>query len=253
MVINGFSELETEYIEYYKNIMGRKRIWHVGPLQLIYQNDDPKVQRSQKTAVVSDNELVSWLDSKKPDSVIYISFGSAIRFSNKQLYEIACGLEASGYPFLWALLWVPEDDDDMLILNHPAIGGFMTHCGWNAVVEALSFGVPTITLPVFSEQFYTERLISQVLKTGVEVGAEKWTYAFDAGKYPVSREKIATAVKKILDDGEEAEGMRKRAREMKEKAQKSVEEGGSSYNNLTAMIEDLKEFRANNGKAAMKS
>ncbi|KAJ7951236.1 Glycosyltransferase [Quillaja saponaria] len=282
MVINGFSELETDYIEHYKKIMGHKRIWHVGPLQLIHRNDEDKIQRSHKTAVLSDNdnELVSWLNSKKPDSVIYICFGSATRFSNHQLYEIACGLEASGHPFLWGLLWVPEDEDNddvgnkwlpafeerikkenkgmilrgwapqMLILNHPAIGGFMTHCGWNAAVEALSSGVPIITFPVFSDQFYNERLISQVHKCGVGVGTEAWSYAFDAGKNPVGREKIMTAVKKILDGGEEAEGMRKRARELKEIAKRSVEEGGSSYNNLTAMIQDLKEFRANNGKAA---
>lgn len=60
------------------------------------------------------------------------------------------------------------------ILDHRAIGGFVTHCGWNSVVEAVSAGVPMATWPPFAEQFYNEKLVVGVLRVGVCVGAEVW-------------------------------------------------------------------------------
>lgn len=53
--------------------------------------------------------------------------------------------------------WGPH----LLILGHESIGGFMTHCGWNSVVEGISAGVPMVTWPVHSEQFYNENMITR--------------------------------------------------------------------------------------------
>lgn len=111
-----------------------------------------------------DHECLSWLNSKEPNSVVYICFGSLCRLNKEQYLEIASGIEGSGYEFLWV---VPEDDEEFcvpkegfkkgkmvrgwapqkLILNHRAIGGFLTHCGWNSVAEAICAGVPMITMP----------------------------------------------------------------------------------------------------------
>lgn len=52
--------------------------------------------------------------------------------------------------------------------------------------------------------------------------------------------------------GQEAEEMRSRARELGKMAKKSIEEGGSSYSDLNALIEDLSSH-TNAGEATEKN
>ena len=100
----------------------------------------------------------------------------------------------------------------------------MTHCGWNSTIEAVSAGVPMVTWPLFSEQFYNEKLITDILRIGVGVGVKKWELFL--GDF-VKRDVIEKAVSQVME-GEEAEDMRSRAKSLSEMAKKVVEEGGSS-------------------------
>jgi len=271
LIVNNFTELDgEEYIEHYEKTMGH-RAWHLGPSSLICRTTQEKADRGQ-TSAVDVHECLSWLNSKQPNSVLYICFGSLCHFTNKQLYEIASAIEASGHQFIWVVpekkgkedesndeneKWMPKGFEDrnigmiirgwapqVVILGHPAIGAFLTHCGWNSTVEAVSAGVPMITWPVHDEQFYNEKLITQVRGIGVEVGVEEWSFiGFMKKKKIVGRDIIEKAVRRLMDGGAEAVEIRKRAHEYAIKAKRAVQEGGSSHKNLMALIDDLKRQR----------
>ncbi|KAG6571964.1 Scopoletin glucosyltransferase, partial [Cucurbita argyrosperma subsp. sororia] len=109
-VMNSFYELEAEYADCYRNVLGRKA-WHIGPLSLSNQEAEEKSHRGKESAI-DENECLKWLDSKKPNSVVYVCFGSMAKFSSDQLKEIANGLEASGKDFIWVVRKVNGEDKE---------------------------------------------------------------------------------------------------------------------------------------------
>lgn len=263
VLVNSFYELEPDYAELYRKELGR-RAWHIGPVSLCNRSIEDKAWRG-KQASLDKHEWLNWLNLKKPNSVIYISFGSMANVIAPQLHEIALALEAAGQDFIWVVRnsngqeeeWLPQGFEQrmegkgliirgwapqVLILEHEAVGAFVTHCGWNSTLEGISAGVPMVTWPLFAEQFYNEKLVTHILKTGVSVGVKKWSKE-PSLENVVKRDAIEKALREIMA-GEEAEERRSRAKKLKEMAWKAVEEGGSSYCDLTALINGLQNYRA---------
>ncbi|KAK8316509.1 hypothetical protein V6Z12_A13G047500 [Gossypium hirsutum] len=239
-----FYELEATYADYYRNVLGKKS-WHVGPVSLCSGKNIDKFERGNKSAI-DEQECLEWLESKEPNSVLYICFGSRTNFTSSQLKEIAMALEASELQFIWVVRkqknneeeddWLPEGFEkrmegkgliirgwapQVLILDHEAVGGFVTHCGWNSTLEGVCAGVPMVTWPAFAEQFYNEKLLTLSLKYWSSCG-----------------ESIEKAVKEMMK-GDKAEEMRNKAKALAEAAKKAVEKGGSSYSDLDALIEEI--------------
>jgi len=258
---NSFHDLESDYEQLYKSTM-RIKAWSVGPVSTWIKKDDGNIAIEPK--------LLNWLNSKPNDSVLYVSFGSLTRLSRAQIVEIAHGLEISSHNFIWVVRkkdggkmkdsflqdfeqrmkeskkgyiiwnWAPQ----LLILDHPSIGGIVTHCGWNSILESLSVGLPMIAWPMFAEQFYNEKLLVDVLKIGVSVGSKVnkfWSSVDDDDL--VRREEIAKAVAVLMGIGEESGEMRRRARKLCDAAKNSIEESGPSYNNLMQLIDELKSLK----------
>jgi len=176
-------------------------------------------------------------------------------------------LEASERPFIWVIRggnhsaalekWIEENGFEertsgrsllirgwapqLLILSHPAIGGFITHCGWNSTLEAICAGVPMITWPLFADQFLNESFVVQVLKVGVKVGVEiqmTWGKEEEIG-VAVKKEDVERAIVEIMEVTSESEERRKRVRELSVMAERAVEKGGSSHSNVTLLIQDI--------------
>uniref|UniRef100_A0A7N0TW54 Uncharacterized protein n=1 Tax=Kalanchoe fedtschenkoi TaxID=63787 RepID=A0A7N0TW54_KALFE len=249
MVVNSFKELEPAYADHYRNVL-QQRAWHVGPVSLCNRNIQEKRTRG-KVAALGDSECLKLLDLKKPDSVIYLCFGSRVTFPDAQLRDIASGLEDSGQNFIWVIRrgdtdstdYLPEGFEErvkdrgllirgwapqVLILDHPSVGGF-----------GVSAGLPMVTWPLSAEQFFNEKLITGVLKTGVGVGTTKWSRS---GEDHMRSDQVEKGVR-LLMEGVEAEERRRRARQLGRTAKLAVEKDGSSYEDLENLLADLKSRR----------
>nr|ABB29874.1 UDP-glucose:solanidine glucosyltransferase [Solanum tuberosum] len=266
IVHDTFYELEPAYADYYQK-MKKTKCWQIGPISYfsskLFRRKDliNSFDESNSSAAV-----VEWLNKQKHKSVLYVSFGSTVKFPEEQLAEIAKALEASTVPFIWVVkedqsaktTWLPESLFDekkgliikgwapqLTILDHSAVGGFMTHCGWNSVLEAIIAGVPLVTWPVFAEQFYNEKLV-EVMELGVKVGAEVHNSdgCVEISSPVLRSEKIKEAIERLM----ESQKIREKAVSMSKMAKNAVEEGGSSWNNLTALIDDIKNFTSSSLK-----
>jgi hypothetical protein len=241
------------------------KVWTVGPVSLFHQRTATLASRGN-TAAIDADECLRWLDGQEPGSVVYVSFGSIAHAEAKQVVELGLALEASGHPFIWAVKNAGEDDvagflrelearvagrgllirgwaPQVLILSHAAVGGFVTHCGWNSTVEAIAAGLPVVVWPHFADQFLNAKFAVEVLGVGVDVGVkEPVMYRLDRKEIVVGWEVVEGAVRSIMDGGDEGEERRRRARAFAAKARAAVEEGGSSHGNLVDLVKNF-EFK----------
>ncbi|XP_020088376.1 anthocyanidin 5,3-O-glucosyltransferase-like [Ananas comosus] len=150
------------------------------------------------------HECLRWLDAQPRGSVVFLCFGSLGVFTAEQLREIATGLERSGHRFLWVVrasedphrlftrpaepdlgrvlpegfvertkerglvvkTWAPQVE----VLRHAATGGFVTHCGWNSVLEGICAGAAMIAWPLYAEQRMNK--VVMVEEWGLGLGIE---------------------------------------------------------------------------------
>ncbi|KAL6649459.1 hypothetical protein ACP70R_013683 [Stipagrostis hirtigluma subsp. patula] len=257
-VVNSFAYLERRYMEHYEKDTG-KPVFAVGPVCLVNGDGDDTLERGrggEAGAAAEAARVLRWLDTKPARSVVYVCFGSLTRFPREQVAELGVGLADSGVNFVWVVGdknaplpdidaataagrglvvrgWAPQ----VAVLRHAAVGAFVTHCGWGAVTEAAAAGVPVLAWPVFAEQFYNEALVVGLAGTGSAMGAERG-YVWggeELGGVVVGREAVAERVRAAMAD----EGPRRRAREAGERARRAVEAGGSSYEAVGALLEDV--------------
>jgi len=265
VVMNSFEELEPDYARAYKKSK-KGRVWCIGPVSLSNKDELDKAERGNK-ASIDEHFCMKWLGLQKPRSVIYACLGSMCNITPQQLIELGLALEASNRPFIWVMRegseseeaekWIKEEGFEertksrslvihgwapqVLILSHPAIGGFLTHCGWNSTLEAICAGVPMVTWPLFGDQFLNEKLVVQILRVGVKVGVEvpvEWGEEEEKGVL-VKKEDVERAINELMDESRENEEIRKRVKELADMAKKAVEQGGSSHSNVAFLIQDI--------------
>ncbi|XP_019162472.1 PREDICTED: zeatin O-glucosyltransferase-like [Ipomoea nil] len=228
---------------------GTGQLWAIGPFNpvILPENKDPSTR----------HKCLAWLDKQEENSVIFVAFGSTTTLSDEQNKELAIGLAKSEQKFIWVLkegdkgdvfagdkrrAYLPEGYEDEIagrgmivrdwapqldILAHPSTGGFMSHCGWNSSMEAISMGVPFAAWPMHSEQPWNAVLISKVLKTGVVVDD-------CTSDEMVSSQRIADAVKRLMASPEGDE-MRRRAKEIRG----AIIDGGAAPTEMDSFISHI--------------
>ncbi|KAK7392513.1 hypothetical protein VNO78_20955 [Psophocarpus tetragonolobus] len=266
IVVNSFEELEQGCAEEYEKVMN-KRVWCIGPVSLCNKERLDKFERGNKPSI-EEKQCLEWLNLMEPRSVIYVCLGSLCRLVPLQLIELGLALEASNRPFIWVVKTIGENFPELekwlenenfeervkgrgflikgwapqiLILPHPSIGGFLTHCGWNSTIESVCSGVPMITWPLFAEQFLNEKMIVDVLKIGVGIGVDVPVRFGDEKKAGVSvkKTKIMEAIEMIMEGGEEGNKRISRATELGNIARRALEEEGWSRFNISCLIQDI--------------
>ncbi|CAL5441182.1 unnamed protein product [Camellia sinensis] len=245
LVVNSIYELEPAFIDYWSQKIG-PRAWCVGPLCLAAE---PLVSQTPQK-----QPWVQWLDTKvaKRESVLYVAFGSQADMSPEQLREIALGLEQAKVNFLWVLrskgseLWegfeervkdrgiiVKEWVDQLEILQHESINGFLSHCGWNSVIESISVGVPILALPLMAEQHLNARMLVEEIGIGLRLMPSNGSV-----RGFVKLEEVEKMARELME-GERGVAVRMKVKEVRKAACAAMKEGGSSSSMLDLLINEF--------------
>lgn len=234
----------------------------------------PKTNTSSRTTSSSslweeDKSCINWLDQQPSKSVIYVSFGSVTVMTREKLLEFWHGLVDSGVRFLWAIRpdlltgentdqesnnkttppepeeleleaatkergymvgWAPQGE----VLAHPAVGGFLTHSGWNSTLESIVEGVPMICWPYFADQQINSRFVGEVWKVGLDM------------KDTCDRTIVEKMIRELMVDKKDE--FLRRAGQMATLARESIQEIGSSFCNLNRLIDDIRRMRIGEGE-----
>lgn len=253
LILNTFEDLEGSVLSQIR--LQVPQVFTVGPLHAhLNSRKESKPETTPSTNCVSevDKTCMTWLDSQPLRSVIYVSFGSIATMTRERYLEIWYGLVNSKKRFLWVVRphmvgekengdrvpavleegtkergfivgWSPQEE----VLAHEAIGGFLTHSGWNSTLESLAAGVPMICWPWFGDQHVNSRFVSDVWKVGL-----------DMKDLVCDRNLVEKIVNDLMDHKKEE--FLNSAQKVAVLANQSVSPGGSSYSNLDRLIHYIK-------------
>jgi hypothetical protein len=239
------------------------KILAIGPL---LENFPQGEQHPKEMSQVEhqNHECLQWLGKQPISSVLYICFGTISMLSTQQMYELALGLEASGVRFLWVVrgaqvvpnglsndkslgtflpqgflertnsigLMYSSQAPQLHCLAHPAIGGFMTQCGWNSAIESIAMGVPMITWPLeWAEQEMNAQFCVDVLDVAVPIHNKGI-----GSKKIVGKEEVERVIRLLMEDGQV---QRSKVKELSKILGMACAPGGSSRKALNIFVEEL--------------
>ncbi|KAL6978916.1 Hexosyltransferase [Sarracenia purpurea var. burkii] len=250
ILCNTFHELEEEVMDYMTKIWPMRTIGPIIPSMYL----DKRLQNDKDYGLCMFNQntsaCLSWLDDQPNQSVVYVSFGSLAELGSDQMEELAFGLRSTNYHFMWVVRaleasklpqkfateaaesgnlvvsWCPQ----LEVLAHKAVGCFVTHCGWNSTLEALSLGVPMVAIPQWSDQNTNAKWVADVWRMGVRARPD------DGGV--VRREEVERCIREVIE-GDMVEEVRQNAKKWRELAVQAVSEGGSSDKNIDDFVVSL--------------
>lgn len=233
IVLNSFEEIDPIITDDLKSKF--RNFLNIGPSNIL----------SSPASRGDENGCLQWLENQtRPKSVVYISFGSVITPPEGELVALSEALETCRLPFLWSIReqgkrflpagflertkevgkiveWAPQ----LEVLKHGSIGVFVTHCGWNSILESVTNGVPMICRPFFGDQKLNSRMVEDSWKIGVRV------------KGGVFSKSETVEALQFMMWSEGGEAIRENVYELRNRAANAVKLEGSSSRNFSKLLE----------------
>lgn len=258
VLFNTVEELDSVGLSYFARKLDRPA-WAIGPVLLSTGSGS-----RGKGGGISPKLCREWLDTKPINSVLFVCFGSMNTISASQMMQLGMALERSGRSFVWVVRppvgfdinsefraeeWLPEGFMEKIrgserglivhdwapqveILSHGAVSAFLSHCGWNSVLESLSHGVPILGWPMAAEQFFNCKFLEEELGVCVEVARGK--------SCEVRHEDIVDKIELVMGESENGMRMRKNAGEIRDVIRNAVkDEDGIKGSSIRAIDEFL--------------
>jgi hypothetical protein len=259
-VINTFRALEGPYLDQIQAELGSsRRVFAVGPLG--YNGVRGRAEIEDRS------EVLRWLDRwDEEGSVLYVCFGSQKLLKKEQMEALAFGLERSGTRFVWVVKVpsmeeqiegygsVPDGFEDRVsgrgfvvkswapqeaILGHRVVGGFLSHCGWNSVLEAVVAGVVILGWPLEADMFFNARLMVEDMGMAVRV--------CEGGDFVPNPDELGRVISEVMS-GDTPQ--KRRAKLMKEEAVGAVRKDGSSSKELDEFVKALQQLGVKEGSGS---
>ncbi|KAK4432461.1 UDP-glycosyltransferase 86A1 [Sesamum alatum] len=245
IICNTIQEFEEETVS---SLHQKQPFYSIGPIFA------PGFTKSCAfTSLWSESDCNQWLNAKPNGSVLYVSFGSYAHTTKHEIDEVANGLLLSGVNFIWVLRpdIVSSDETDILpigyedrvkdrglvvpwccqveVISHPAVGGFLTHCGWNSILESIRCGVPLICYPLLTDQFTNRKLVVDDLKIGINLCDKKSI---------LSRNGVLEKINYLMG-GKKSEEIKEQVKKVREILDDAMATDGSSVANFNRFVKDL--------------
>ncbi|PAV17483.1 UDP-Glycosyltransferase glycogen phosphorylase [Pyrrhoderma noxium] len=240
-IINTASTFEKPAIEAFQEWFGERPVISAGPFGFPLVDKEDKEKEKDTPLDLQEQKIRSFLDSALEKygshSVLYISFGSIFWFTDSsKIVPLLDVILDQRIPFILSIAspsavlseelkkrilnsgcacittWAPQAD----ILNHKATGWFISHCGHNSTLEALSSGVPMICCPFDADQPSNASNLSHIQNIAYELYELRSSH----GLRPIHRlnnyqpkgtpESIKNEIKEVLKKAWGEDGKRKR-------------------------------------------
>ncbi|KAM5580260.1 7-deoxyloganetin glucosyltransferase-like [Rosa sericea] len=248
VIVHTFEALEPDVLEALSSTTSMlPPVYPIGPLQLLLNQIPEHPLKSVGYSLrKEETECLQWLNGKIPNSVVYVNFGSVVFMTPQHLIEFAWGLANSKLPFLWVIRpdlvagesailppefvaetkergliasWCPQEK----VLNHPSVGAFLTHSGWNSTMESISAGMPMLCWPLLADQRINCRYTCYEWGIGMEISKD------------VKRDEVKKLVEELMV-GEKGKEMKTKVMEWKKLAEEAAGPLGSSLITLDNLV-----------------
>uniref|UniRef100_A0A1J3FP70 Glycosyltransferase n=1 Tax=Noccaea caerulescens TaxID=107243 RepID=A0A1J3FP70_NOCCA len=239
ILCNTVQELEPDSLS---ALQAKQPVYAIGPVF--------STQSIVPTSLWAESDCTEWLKGRPTGSVLYVSFGSYAHVGKKEIVEIAHGLFLSGLSFIWVLRpdIVGSDVPDFLpagfmegiegqglvvqwccqmeVISNPAIGGFLTHCGWNSILESVWCGLPLLCYPLLTDQFTNRKLVVDDWRIGINL-CEK--------QMDTTRDEVSVNVRRLMN-GETSSELRNNVEKVKCHLKDAITTVGSSETNFKSFL-----------------